>query len=165
MENTKPALSIVVDDGIVPVPIFNKSGQQIGTFMFNPTDFNIITRYNEFVDGFDAIVEPLANLDINQDGTASESDTAAMAALNDATQRLYAACDKLFGGNYSEAFFGTVNPFSPVNGHFYCENALESIGTFIAKQFEKETKKINSRVEKYTHGYAARTGKHKDGRK
>ena len=165
MESTKPVLRVDVDDGIIPVPVYNKAGQEIGVFMFNPTDVGIVNRFNEFADGFDAVVEPLMQVNINSDGTTDEDDAGAVSALNEATTRLYAACDKLFGGNYSEAFFGTVNPFSPVNGRFYCENAIEAIGSFIAKQFDKETKKISSRVDKYTHGYTARTGKHKDGKK
>ena len=53
-----------------------------------------------------------------------ERNEAEFAALREAEKRLYTACDKLFGGNMSEAFFGKMHPFSPINGHFYCENAL-----------------------------------------
>ena len=75
----------------------------------------------------------------------------------------YAYKHKLFGGNMSEAFFGKMHPFSPINGHFYCENALSAVGAYISRQFDREVKKVNSRVERYTHGY--RTGKHKGGKK
>lgn len=84
--------------------------------------------------------------------------------MQEAEQNLYAACDKLFGGNMAEAFFGKMHPFSPINGRFYCENALEAVGNYISRQFAREVKKVNARVERYTHGYAARTGKHKNGR-
>ena len=60
--------------------------------------------------------------------------------MKEAETRLYAACDKLFGGNMSEAFFGKMHPFSPVNGRFYCENALSAVGQYISKQFARETK-------------------------
>ena len=63
----------------------------------------------------------------------------------------------------SEAFFGKMHPFSPVNGRFYCENALDAVGKYISSQFDREVTKINNRVNRYTHGY--RTGKHKDGKK
>lgn len=101
-------------------------------------------------------------MDIHPDGTTDE-DEAAQAALHEAQQRLYEACNKLFGGNMSEAFFGKMHPFSPVGGRFYCENALEAVGSYISKQFAREVKKVNSRVEKYTHGY--KTGKHKYGKR
>ena len=156
---------IVVDDGSVRIPIRNKQGEEIGVFSFRPTDMGMIDRYNAMADDFDNITAPLESVNINADGTVDENNEAEMTAMKEAETRLYAACDKLFGGNMSEAFFGKMHPFSPINGRFYCENALNVVGTFISKQFARETKKINTRLEKYTHGYKARTGKHKNGRK
>lgn len=156
---------IVVDDGSVEVPIRNKQGDQIGVFYFQPTDIGIIDRYNNLVNALDSIVEPLETVNINPDGTADEKNEAEAAALHEAEQRLYNACNALFNGNFAEAFFGKMHPFSPVNGRFYCENALDAVGKFISRQFDREVQKVNARVAKYTHGYAARTGKHKDGKK
>ena len=156
---------IVVDDGSVEVPIRNKRGEEIGVFYFRPTDMGMIDRFNDMVDDFDSITEPLESVNIRPDGTVDKTNDAEMAAMREAESRLYAACDKLFGGNMSEAFFGKMHPFSPVNGHFYCENALSAVGQYISKQFARETKKINTRLEKYLHGYRARTGKHRNGRK
>lgn len=156
---------IVVDDGSVEVPVRNKHGEEIGVFYFRPTDMGMIDRFNSMVDDFDNITEPLESVNIKPDGTVDEKNDAEMAAMREAESRLYAACDKLFGGNMSEAFFGKMHPFSPVNGRFYCENALSVVGQYISKQFARETKKINTRLEKYLHGYRARTGKHRNGRK
>ncbi len=155
------ALEIVVDDGSVEVPIKNKRGDTLGVFYFRPTDMGMIDRYNQLAGDFEKITAPLENLDINPDGSV-DGDQAAEAAMQEAEQNLYAACDKLFGGNMSEAFFGKMHPFSPVGGRFYCENALEAVGQYISRQFAREVKKVNSRVEKYTHGY--KTGKHKYGK-
>ena len=159
-------LEIVVDDGLLEVPIKNKQGEQIGLFRFAPTDIGLIDRYNELVDKFDDITAPLESININPDGSTDEDNAAAVEAMNEAKRRLYEACDYMFGGNMSEAFFGTVHPFSPVNGYFYCENALEAVGRFISAQFDHETRKIDKRVRKYTNGYHGyKTGKHKGGKK
>lgn len=163
--NTQNTDEIIVDDGSVRIAIKNKQGREIGVFFFRPTDIGIIDRFNYMVDEFDNITAPLINVNINADGTVDEKNEAELTALKEAENRLYAACDKLFGGNMSEAFFGRMHPFSPVNGHFYCENALSVVGNYISHQFAREVKKVNTRVERYTHGYAARTSKHKDGRK
>lgn len=163
-EQAQKPLCVTVDDGSVEVPIRNKRGEEIGVFYFNPTDLAMIDRYNAMVDEFDNITAPLENININPDGTVDENNEAALSAMREAVKNLYTACDKLFAGNMSEAFFGKTHPFSPINGHFYCENALEAVGQFISKQFARETKQINSRVAHYTHGYAARTGKHKNGK-
>lgn len=161
----QPVNEIIVDDGGVRVPIRNLQGDEIGVFFFRPTDVGMIDRFNELANEFDEIVAPLESVNISPDGTADEKSEAEQTALQEAEKRLYVACDKLFGGNMSEAFFGKMHPFSPINGRFYCENALAAVGSYISAQFDREVKKVHSRVEKYTHGYAARTGKHKNGHK
>lgn len=157
-ENVKN-FGIVVDDGTVKEVIRNRYGQEVGVFYFVPTDLNMADRYEEVVTKISEITKPLANIDINPDGTTNEE--SAKATMTEAVNQLYDACNYLFGGNYSEAFFGKVHPFAPCNGKFYCENALEAVGNYIGRQFDREIAKIDTRVQKYTHGY--RTGKHKSG--
>ena len=164
-ENKVANLTITVDDGLVEVPVENKHGDRIGVFYFRPTDVGIIDRFNSMVADFDKIVEPVENININPDGTADEEDAVTVAALKQAEERLYAAFNKLFDGNFAEAFFAKMHPFSPVGGKFYAENALEAVGAFLSAQFNAEIRKVNARVTKYTHGYSSRTGKHKDGKK
>ena len=154
---------IVVDDGSVRESIRNKHGEEIGVFYFRPTDVGIIDRYNKIAADFEKITAPLENVNINPDGSVDEKDEAEQAAMQEATKRLYDACNFLFDGNFAEAFFGSMHPFSPVNGRFYCENALDAVGKYISRQFDREVAKVNNRVSRYTHGY--RTGKHKDGKK
>ena len=156
-------MALVVDDGSEKIPICNKFGDEIGVFYFQPTDIGIIDRYNKVIGEFDKITEPLENVNINSDGTAEGKEKAEQEALKEAEKRLYEACDYLFGGNFAEAFFGKMHPFSPVNGRFYCENALNAVGQYISRQFNREVSKVNARVQKYTHGI--KTGKHKDGKK
>ena len=156
---------IVVDDGSERVPIRNKKGEEIGEFYFRPTDIDIMDRWDKFTENFGDIVQPLGEVSIAPNGEAAEDSELDREVLAEAKKRLFGACDELFDGNMSEAFFGKMNPFSPVNGYFYCENALNSVMEYIGAQFDVEAKKIDKRVAKYTHGYKARTGKHKDGRK
>ena len=154
---------IVVDDGSVRESILNKHGEEIGVFYLRPTDVGMIDRYNKMAADFDKITAPLENVNINPDGSVDEKNEAEMAAMEEAVKRLYDACNYLFDGNFSEAFFGKMHPFSPVNGRFYCENALDAVGKYISRQFDREVTKVNNRVNRYTHGY--KTGKHKDGKK
>ena len=149
-EIKKVGLSIVVDDGYQRIPINNKYGDEIGVFYFNPTDIGIIERYNKLAETFNAITEPLEAVEAAHGGTDEEIEARQMEALEEAKERLYDAVDKLFGGNAAEAFFGSVHPFSPVDGKFYCEIVLETVGQFISEQFDVETKKMSARVEKYT---------------
>lgn len=153
-ETPVPTLSIQVDDGKQRVPVLNRIGEQIGYFDFRPTDLGIIERYNAMADRFDEITKPLENVSISVEGTAdNENDEQAVAALTEAKKRLFALCDEMFGGNMSVAFFGSMHPFSPVDGAFYCEHAIEAVGKFISAQFDTETVKISKRMRKYTDGY------------
>ena len=152
-KNKQAVLEIVVDDGSQRIPIRNLSGDEIGVFFFHPTDVGIIQRFNETMSKFDDIVAPLEQVDINPDGTADTNDDAAIKAISEAEKRLYEACDYIFNGNMSSAFFGKMHPFSPVGGVFYCESVLDKVGSFIAAQFEQETVKINNRLKQYVGKY------------
>lgn len=171
MENKKSIPSnnnpgIVIDDGSVTEYIRNKRGDVIGEFTFYPHDVGIIDRYNKAVAEFDKITAPLEYIDMKPDGTAEEG--AELNALREAEQRLYEVCDYIFGGDMSKAFFGKLHPFSPVNGRFYCENALEALGKYISQRFGHEVEKVNKRVAKYTESYqphGQKSGKHKGGKK
>lgn len=160
-KNKIEEMSIVVDDGAVKVPIKNLMGEEVGVFYFNPTDIGIVKRFNDVAEKFNSVIEPLQNININPDGTGET--VADVAALEEAENRLYELVNYLFGANTASAFFGKVNPFSPVQGKFYAENVLNAVANYISAKFEAETKKVNERVLKYTHGY--KTGKHKGGKK
>lgn len=151
MADTKKAFEIVVDDGYQRVPIKNLHGDEVGVFYFNPTDMGIIQRYNEFVRGFDTIVEPLESLSNVPEGNEDGNTKVYEQAIQDATERLYEAVNKLFNSDTAGAFFGKVNPFSIVGeGEFYCLNVLDKVRGFINDQFDVQVAKINKRVDKYT---------------
>ena len=137
------SMNIVVDDGSRRVPILNTSGEEIGAFTFRPTDIGIIQRYNELVARFDEIVGPLQ--------AAAGADEAGVAkALEQAGARLSDAVNALFGSEgAAEAFFGRMNPFSPVGGEFYCQQVLRSVGDYIGHAFDRETAEFSEKAKAY----------------
>ena len=147
---------IVIDDGRIDVPIKNQFGEQTGLFRFNPTDLQMVNRYNEASSKFAEIVKPLVDLDISPDGTAETE--SAMAALNEAEDRLIELFDYVLDSDSREAFFKKTHAFTPTDGTFYCGKVFDAIGAFIAKKFDAETKRVDLRLQKHVHGY--RTGKH-----
>lgn len=142
-------LQLVVDDGFVKVPMVNLHGEEIGTFSFQPTDVEIVNRFNESMAKFDEVLAPLSDADENTDS---------IEALNEARDRLFKLCDYIFNANTGEELFGRMHPFSPVNGRFYCEEVLDKLGAFIQAQFGEETKKINTRMQKYIRQYGKKGG-------
>ncbi len=156
-------VGIVIDDGTEEVPITNLRGQRVGVFYVRPTDIGIVHRYNDFVKKFNGVLEPVQQVNLNSDGSAKDGDDRTINALREAEKRLSDALNTLFDGNFAEAFFGKMNPFSIVGGRFYCEIAIEAVGAYIQKRFDREMNLAQNRVDKYTHGY--RTGKHRNGGK
>ena len=154
-------VGIVIDDGTEEVPITNLRGQRIGVFYVRPTDIGIVKRYDAFIKDFDTVLEPIQNMNLNNDGSAKDNDAKTMDALHEAEKRLSDKLNTLFDGNFAEAFFDKLNPFSIVGGRFYCEVAIEAVGAYIQKRFDHEMNLAQNRVDKYTHGY--RTGKHRNG--
>lgn len=140
--------NIIIDDGSRRVPIQNKFGDEIGAFTFRPTDMGIIQRYNAMVSKFDEIMEPLTAVD--GDGEIDLDDPKYAAALTEATERMYAAVDALLDSEGAGlAFFGKMNPFSPVGGAFYCANVLNSLGAYIGAAFDTEMAKFSANAKKY----------------
>ena len=147
----KADMFITVDDGLRRVPIRNTYGDEIGVFFFHPTDMGIIERYNAMINDYPSIVEPLEGISINAEGEVDGGDEKQIAALTEAENRMKDAVNKLFKSDSAgELFFGSMHPFSPVNGTFYCEGVLEAVGKYITAQFETETAKFSERVAKYT---------------
>ena len=149
VENKNPAvMQITVDDGFVHVPMYNLNGDKIGEFAFQPTDMNIVNRFNESMEKFDDVLAPLTS------EAGKDEDTDSVAALNEARDRLFKICDYIFNTDTGASLFGRMHPFSPVNGRFYCEEVFDKLGQFIQAQFGEETKKVNARLKKYVGKYA-----------
>ena len=57
---------------------------------------------------------------------------------------------ELYGSDGAAAvFFGSMNPFSPVEGEFYCTRVLNALGAYIGAAFETETAKFSASAKKY----------------
>ena len=166
-KNNAPVLQIVVDDGFVHVPMLNKYGDKIGEFAFQPTDVDIVNRFNESLDKFDEVMAPIVEMaekgsaQGEGEGAEDEADDASMAAFNEARDRLFKLCDYIFNVETGNSLFGRMHPFSMVDGRFYCEGVFESLGEFLKAQYGEETKKVNARLSKYTERYVPANRKRK----
>lgn len=160
-ENVIPEVEdvIVVNDGRVNVRIQNTLGEQIGVFRFNPSDVNIVNRYNEIIEKFNDVVKGLNEADIDAEGNGTDDDSITL--LNRAEEEMANLLDYMLDGDSKAAFFSKTHMFAPSNGVFFVENVVEGIGAYISRKMDAEVKKINRRVSTHTHGY--RTGKHKKG--
>lgn len=131
---------IVVDDGLKTYTIENKNGKVLGEFSFNPSDTNIIRRYEEVVESleklsFESSEETEENLKKMEDFTAEQ-------------------IDYLFNADVAKNFFSVMGAFTPLaSGKYYIETVLEVIGQAISAETGERVKKINTSIRKHTGKY------------
>lgn len=146
MEEVKKntATALVVDDGSRRYEIKNTFGDVVGEFTLVPTDLGIYERYTKMQQEIEEIVAPI-------EAMKDDADLVAFTEATEATkERLYAAINRMFGGDVAEKLFGRIHPFTPVNGRFYFDRVLEVVGEQINATFESEALKFQAHVEKYT---------------
>lgn len=131
-------MKLSVDTGSVLINIDDK-GESIGQFRFNPSDMDILRRYESVEKAFEEMTFP-------EDGGAED-----LLKVSDEIKKQF---DFLLNYNVSNEIFAKCNPLSmTASGDFYFENVLDGIAGLIEKatnqRVEKRTKKVQKATEKY----------------
>lgn len=131
---------IQIDDGSKSYEIVNQNDKVLGVFTFNPSDTNIVEKYNGIVDELkDAL---------------KEVDTGNEEAIKAASSAIREKMDELFGDEMSKSFFTITGPLTPLkNGQLFVENVLEAIGGIIETEMKVRVKKVRDRMNTYTDKY------------
>lgn len=131
---------ILVNDGSKSYEIVNQDGEVLGVFRFNPSDSNIIEKYNGVVESLEAAFQKV--------------DTGDEEFVMEASREIKEKFDDLFGQNTSKTFFSITGPLTPLsNGQLFAENVVEAIGFIIEKEMKVRVKKVQERMNKYTEKY------------
>ena len=136
-------MTLTVDTGAVTIEVTDKSGKHLGEFSFIPSDSDILNRYEQVVDFFNAISFP-------ENMTKDQS----MKALRQLGDDVRKQLDILLGAGVSDTLFASCGPLTPLeNGDFFFENVMDGIGNLIAEttqqRLNKKMKKISAAVKKY----------------
>ena len=134
----------VIDDGRKEFVIENKLGEELFRFSLNPSDTNIIKRYDE-------VAEDFARLDniLNQEDTAK--------GWLEGEEFVIEKLDYILGYKVAEKFFKVMGAFSLLaSGKFYIEEVFDAIGRVISSETGARVKKLTANLSKYTSKY---TGK------
>lgn len=131
-------MTLSVDTGSVLINVDDK-GDIIGQFRFNPSDMDILRRYESVVDVLNSITVA--------DGAGAEE----MLKISDEIKKQF---DFLLNYNVSDGIFAKCNPFSlTADGNFYFENVMDGIAGLIEKttnqRIAKKLKKIQKATSKY----------------
>ncbi|MDD3337813.1 MAG: hypothetical protein PHS82_03040 [Lachnospiraceae bacterium] len=145
--NKAKVLQGVVDDGTKEIPIVNRFGKLICSIYIRPADFSIVDRYNDFVKDFEKIVDPLKEVSIKNDGTATFEDD--WTVIKQVEAEVMHRFDALFDMEEAKDIFAKRNAFSSVGGEFFCLKVLTALGDVITSAVDEENELSKKRTDKY----------------
>jgi len=133
---------IKIDDGTKTYEIVNQDNEVLGTFTFNPSDANIVKRY-------DAVVEELQRY-----ADESQNEVLTQEKFNEVQDKLVAMMDDLVKADTGKTFFSICGPLTPMeNGNLFILNVLEGIGAVIERDTKKRIKKVDAKTAEYLADY------------
>lgn len=135
---------IVINDGLKTFDIVNQDGKLLGQFSFNPSDTNIIHRYNDVVKSLEEFAK---EVDKKED---AEIET----LLNEVEPVIFGKINELLNADVAESFFSIMGPFSPLeSGQYFIESVIDAIGQAIQAETGERVKKMNGKIKKHTSKY------------
>lgn len=116
----------------------DKAGKPTGSITLNPHDFGLVFRSEQLEKKIAQIVEPLAHVNINPDGTGKGPHDSAV--LEIAEKQFYEAFDEyLQPENSTEDLFKVCRPFAKVRGRFYCSQVIDGIVNYIVQRTSEQS--------------------------
>ena len=133
--------SIKVSTGLKVYDIEDENGNVRGQISFNPSDLGFYDRATQFYDDMQAMVDSIEN----------DDSIVGMEKVSAADKMMKEKLNQLFDDeNASKVVFGNQNCFNTLNGVSFVERFLNAFMPIIKKEFEKEQKNSQKRIEKYT---------------
>jgi hypothetical protein len=137
-------------------PIRKKSiridGDDSRILYLNTSDMNIIARMNDLYPKLKELAEDATKELPKSDDI--EKEFADMAEhFTDIDKRMRETMDELFDGNVSEVCAPSGNMYDIINGGFRYEFIMDSLLKLYSDNIEKETKKIQKRMQSHTDKY------------
>ena len=133
--------SIKVSTGLKVYDIEDENGNVRGQISFNPSDLGFYDRATQFYDDMQTMIDSIEN----------DDSIVGMEKVSAADKMMKEKLNQLFDDeNASKVVFGNQNCFNKLNGVSFVERFLNAFMPIIKKEFEKEQKNSQKRVEKYT---------------
>ena len=133
--------SIKVSTGLKVYDIEDENGNVRGQISFNPSDLGFYDRATQFYDDMQTMIDSIEN----------DDSIVGMEKVSAADKAMKEKLNQLFDDeNASKVVFGNQNCFNTLNGVSFVERFLNAFMPVIKKEFEKEQKSSQKRIEKYT---------------
>ena len=132
------------------IKIKDHTGKVLSQFSFNPSDANIIERYDRFVEGFDELSKEIMEYERKDNKDAEDSKK----MLHSINENINSSVDYLLNAEVSENIFSVMGALSPLpSGDYYLTFIIDQIGKKIENATGARMKQIDMKVKKYTSKY------------
>ena len=132
--------TLKVNTGMVKVPVIDEDGEELGFIRFNPTDADIIKRYQEVAKYFMGLREEIG-------------DEATVESLITVSDKVKEKLDFLFNSKVSETLFLKCSPFTMMeDGNFYLFVVMDAIEALISQIMDDRIAKLR-KIEEATKEY------------
>lgn len=133
------------------VRIKDHTGMVLSEFSFNPSDANIVERYNNFVNGFDDLKKKIEDYEETTKEVGFEQNADKLQIVN---KSIYEKVDYLLNADVARNIFSVMGPLSPLpSGDYYFTFILEEIGKKVQNATGARIQKINTKIQKHTAKY------------
>lgn len=140
--------TIEINSNIKNYDFVDLDGNVLTTISFNPTDINIVHRYEE-------VMRSLTELKFKFRNRSAKTDISKL--LDEVDAIVYEKVDYLLNAKVSDKIFSVMGPFSLLeSGKFYVEVVLSAIGQIIKTENEERAKEVNEKINKHTQKYKKR---------
>lgn len=127
-------------------------GKVLSEFSFNPSDANIVERYEEFVDGLSELENKIVEYE-NESEIKSDYEKA-KEMLKKINEFIYEKVNHLLNEDAAKDIFKVMGPLSPLpSGDYYFIFIIEQIGNKIQNATGSRVKKMEMKIKKHTSKY------------
>lgn len=143
---------ILSQDIYEPVRIKRADGKILSEFYFNPSDANIVERYDEFVDGMKELSEKIKNYENIKEKNNNIEKT--KTALKEISMEIGEKVNKLLNEEVSDKIFNVMGPLTPLpDGDYYFVFIIDQIGIKIKNATGQRLNKMEMKIKKHTSKY------------
>ena len=137
--------TIKIDSNVKNYDFVDADGNVLVTISFNPSDINIVRRYEK-------TVRALTELKFKFKNRTAKTDLSKL--LDEVDAITYEKIDYLLNAKVSDKIFSIMGPFSPLeSGKFFVEVVMDAIGQIIKTENKKRADKVEAAINKHTAKY------------
>lgn len=133
------------------VRIKDHTGKVLSEFSFNPSDANIVERYDNFINGFEDLKKQIEEYESTTENGTYEKGLKKLGIIN---QKIHEKVNYLLNADVADSIFSVMGALSPLpSGDYYFTFILEQIGKKIQNATGARIQKMDMKIKKHTAKY------------